>query len=126
VIHYKAKVYLREVTMLKVLLVSLLCSSLMFLNPTTATAGLMTVQDVTHRDGSLSEELIKNIDKPEVQKKLAGFGITPAEAKLRVAALSDKEIKDMINSKGSLQAGGDVIIGLTTVLLIIIIVLLIR
>lgn len=112
--------------MIKVLLVSFLCSSLAFLNPTTASAGLMTVQDVTHRDGSLSQEILKGIDNPEAQKQLAKFGITPEEAKQRVAALSDQEIRDMMNSKSSLQAGGDVIIGLTTVLLIVIIILLVR
>jgi hypothetical protein len=113
--------------MIKFLFTCVLCSSLALLTPTSASAGLMTVQDVTHRDASLSQELIKKIDKPEVQKKLAEFGITPTEAKQRVAALSNQEIQDMMNSKGARQAGGDgVVIGLTTVLLIVIIVLLVR
>ena len=111
--------------MTKIILVSLLCSSLAFLNPSAATAGLMTVQDVTQRSGKLSQEIIKKIDDPKVQEKLADFGISPKEAKERVAALSDNEIRDMMNSK-SVQAGGDVLIGLTTVLLIVIIVLLVR
>jgi hypothetical protein len=111
--------------MFKILFTCVLCSSLALFSPSSASASLMTVQDVTHRDGSLSQKLINGIDKPEVQKKLAAFGITPTEAKQRVAALSDHEIQDMMNSK-SVQAGGDVIIGLTTVLLIVIIVLLLR
>lgn len=96
------------------------------MNPTIAAAGLMTVQDVTRSNGTLSQEIIQKIDNPDVQKELQKFGIDPKEAKERVAALSDQEIRDMVNSKSSMQAGGDVIIGLTTVLLIIIIVLLLR
>ncbi len=104
----------------------MLCSSLTFLNPSIAKASLMTVQDVTQRNGKLSQEIIHKIETPEVQKKLAEFGISAKEAKQRVAALSDNEIRDMLNSKTQ-QAGGDVIaISLTTVLLIVIIVLLLR
>lgn len=111
---------------MKILLVSVLCSSLMFFSPVNTQAGLITVQDVTNRSENLSQKIISEIDKPDVQKRLAGFGITPQEAKDRVAALSNQEIQEMMNSKASLQAGGDVIIGLTTVLLIVIIVLLVR
>lgn len=110
--------------MIKSLIIVLLTSSMVVLNPALAKASLMTVQDVTQTNGTLSQQLVKKIDDPKVQKQLAKFGISPEEAKLRVAALSDREIRDLANSQ---QAGGDVvIISLTTILLIVIIVLLLR
>jgi hypothetical protein len=112
--------------MIKTLIVSSLSICMAFLNPSISYASLMTVRDVTHRGGTLSQQMATELEKPEAQARLAKYGISPAEARQRIAALSDQEIKDLMNSRTSAQAGGDIIIGLTTILLIVIIILLIR
>jgi hypothetical protein len=117
---------LRSAAMIRALIVGSLCISMAFLCPSTASAGLITVQEVTQRGGLLSQKILKEMESPEAQARIAELGISPDEARQRVAALSDHEIQEIVNSQAPVQAGGDIIIGLTTVLLIIIIILLIR
>lgn len=106
--------------------VTLLCFSMTFLNSVSGyAAGLITLHDLQQQN-RLATQALREIDRPEVQGQLAAFGITPEEAKSRLAALSDQEIRDLLGSQTGQKAGGDIVIGLTTVLLIIIIVLLLR
>lgn len=107
-------------------IVGLLVFSMTFLNSVSGyAAGLVTLQELQQQN-RLATQALRELDRPEVQSQLAAFGITPDEAKTRLAALSDQEIKDLVNSHTGQKAGGDIVIGLTTVLLIIIIVLLLR
>ena len=114
--------------MTKSVVVALLCFSMTFLNPSASLAGLITLQDLSQqRTGRLAQQAMNELDRPEAQARLAAFGITPDEAKMRIAALSEQELQDMANSATGQKAGGDVIvISLTTILLIIIIYLLLR
>lgn len=66
------------------------------------------------------------LDRTEVQSELVKRGVAPAEAKLRVASLSDFELQQVAGNVDNAPAGADVIvISLGTVLLVIIILLLI-
>lgn len=113
--------------MLRLFVIGLLTVSLGSLCPTPATATLMTLSELSQRQSPLAQRLLNEIDRPEVQSEITRLGLSPEEARQRVAALSDRELEDLAKGQGaSFQAGGDIIIGLTTVLLIIIIVLLIR
>ena len=112
--------------MIRAFMAMALCLSMAFMNPATAESGLMTVQEVTQRGSGLSRQILKELEKPDVQAKLQKHGISAAEAQLRVAALSDQEIRNLMTTGAAVQAGGDVVISLTAVLLIIIIVLLLR
>lgn len=87
-------------------------------------SGMITLQELQRN--SLSAQALRELDRPEAQAQLAAFGISPDEAKSRLAALSDQEIRDLMQSHTGQKAGGDLVISLTTVLLIIIIVLLLR
>lgn len=87
---------------------------------------MITLQEISAEAEGLSEQALRGLDNPDVQAQLAAFGIAPSEAKERLAALSDKELRDLIASQTGQQAGGDIIIGVTSILLIIIIILLIR
>lgn len=111
---------------MRTFIVGLLCFSMTFLNSVSGyAAGLVTLQELQQQN-RLATQAMRELDRPEVQAQLAAFGITPDEAKTRLAALSDQEIKDLVNSHTGQKAGGDIVIGLTTVLLIIIIILLLR
>jgi len=47
------------------------------------------------------------LDRADVQKQLQALGVDPAQAKARVASLTDREVK-MLNARiGQLPAGGD-------------------
>jgi hypothetical protein len=101
-----------------------MCFAMGFTSPATASTALMTVQDVTQPDGMLAQKLVKELDNPETREKVEKLGISAEEARERIAALSDQEIRDLTGNP--VQAGGDVVISLTAVLLIIIIILLIK
>jgi hypothetical protein len=111
--------------MKKSIVVALLCFSMTFFNSPSVMAAMITLQDLNQQN-KLATQALREIDRPEVQAQLAAFGISPEEAKTRLAALSDQEIKDLLGSHTGQKAGGDIVIGLTTVLLIIIIILLLR
>jgi len=75
------------------------------------------------------ERLRAFMDRPEVVEKLKAMGVTPDEAKARVAAMSDKEVHMIAGKLDMLPAGGRltnndllliVVIILAVVLLIIV------
>lgn len=112
--------------MTRFFVVTILVFSITFFNSAPGlAAGLITLQEL-QRGGTLSAQALREVDRPEVQAQLAAFGISPEEAKSRLAALSDQEIRDLIGSHTGQKAGGDLVISLTTVLLIIIIILLLK
>lgn len=55
--------------------------------------------------------LAELLDRPAVQAKLQELGIGAADAKTRVAALTDDEAAALANKIDSMPAGGDGIIG---------------
>ena len=67
------------------------------------------------------------LEREEVKSQLAKAGVSHQEASMRLAALSDFEVKNLASQIEAGQSGGDVIvISLTTVLLVIIILLLLK
>ncbi len=46
------------------------------------------------------------VDRTDVQKALRSLGVKPEEAKMRVDALTDNEVKTLANRIDSLPAGG--------------------
>jgi hypothetical protein len=111
--------------MLKALTAGTMIIAMAFMTPATASTGFVTVRQVT-QSGELGQKVLREMDKPETRAKLEKMGIDANEARTRLAALSDREIRDILGANAQVQAGGDIIIGLTTILLIIIIILLIR
>ena len=47
------------------------------------------------------------VDRAEVRAQLEAYGVRPAEAKARIAALSDEEAAQLAGQLESLPAGGD-------------------
>jgi len=66
-----------------------------------AQAGIVGTQAGTDR-----EHIAAVIDREEVRTRLAAYGVDPAEAKARVAALTDEEATRLASEMDSLAAGG--------------------
>jgi hypothetical protein len=93
-----------------------------------AHAGMIaTNQAVSDRARAENLSSVQNfLDRVEVQDELIKRGVSPEEAKQRVAGLSDFELQKVAGNIENAPAGADVIvISLGTVLLVILILLLI-
>jgi hypothetical protein len=113
--------------------VSTLASVLMFALPEVtysinAHAGMIPTSQAV-ADVSRTQNLKKVdtfLERAEVQRELVKRGVQPAEARARIASLSDFELQKIAGNIETAPAGADVIvISLTTLLLILIIVLLV-
>jgi hypothetical protein len=59
------------------------------------------------RDGAARERVLALFEREEVARGLESYGIDPAEARARIAALSDAEIARIAGRLDALPAGGD-------------------
>jgi hypothetical protein len=94
-----------------------------------AQAGMIsTATVVTNLNRVESQQTITQfLGRDDVKSQLAKAGVSSEEASMRLAALSDFEVKNLASQIQANQVGGDVlVIGLGTVLLVIIILLLLR
>ncbi|MDP2322410.1 MAG: PA2779 family protein [Gammaproteobacteria bacterium] len=90
----------------------------------TASAGVIGTQDYLSAETRASHLAGINaaLSRADVQAELVSLGVDPADAAVRVAALSDAELAQVSQHMQSLPAGGD---GLLAVIGIVFIVLLI-
>ncbi|QKT04606.1 PA2779 family protein [Ectothiorhodospiraceae bacterium 2226] len=90
----------------------------------TAMAGIVGTDTVLSDQAAAGERarLEALLDREEVQEKLVEYGVAPAEAAERVAALTDEEVLEIAQNIDELPAGGSV----TLLLLVIILILLLR
>ena len=98
-----------------VLIVSLLGMGL----PLSAQAGMLPTDSVT------KERIVGFLDRSDVRAQLESMGVNPADAKARVASMTDDEAAQLAAKIDNLPAGGDAAGALIGALLIIFIVLLI-
>jgi hypothetical protein len=98
-----------------VLIVSLLGIGL----PAPAQAGMLPTEAAT------KERILGFLDRGDVRAQLESLGVNPADAKARVASLSDDETAQLAGKIDNLPAGGDGFEALIGALLIVFIVLLI-
>ncbi len=59
------------------------------------------------------------LNKPEVRERLAKSGLSEKEAELRVASLSEAELKQLSTQMDQARAGGDILVAILLVVLII-------
>jgi hypothetical protein len=71
--------------------------------------------------GAARGRLLQALDREEAVKALAAYGVTPAEARARIAALSDAEAERLLAGLGQDPAGGSELIG-TLVLIAVLLV----
>ncbi|HXH65038.1 MAG TPA: PA2779 family protein [Mariprofundaceae bacterium] len=96
------------------------CSSLLIaaifalsLHIPVANAAMVSTAELAHSATKNADRarLSAFLDRADVQKQLQALGVDPAQAKSRVASLTDDEVK-MLNAKlNQLPAGGDGVIG---------------
>jgi hypothetical protein len=90
--------------------------------PLPASASLVTTEAAL---GGQRAYLNSVLDRTEVRAQLQAQGVSPADVKARVAALSDAEAAELAQRIQSLPAGGDalsVILGIAIVALIVLII----
>ena len=102
-----------------VVIVSLLGMGL----PLPAQAGMLPTEVVT--TAAAKDRVIGFLDRSDVRAQLESLGVNPADAKARIASLTDDETAQLAAKIDNLPAGGDAAGALIGALLIIFIVLLI-
>jgi hypothetical protein len=73
--------------------------------PVPALAGIVSTDAVVA--GAERERLAGLLDRGDVQARLQALGVDPADARARVAALSDEEAAQLAAQLDELPAGGD-------------------
>ncbi len=68
------------------------------------------------------ERVINFLDRADVQQQLVNLGVDPADARARVARMSDSEIAQLSANMDQQPAGGDSIVGIVLLLFIIFII----
>ncbi|MCG5548401.1 PA2779 family protein [Halorhodospira halochloris] len=96
--------------------------------PATALAGVVGTSEVVHENQASADRayLQQALEREEMQDLLAAQGVDLAEAEKRVAALSDEEVRELVERMDQQPVGAGVSVGATTILLVIIIWLLVR
>lgn len=89
-----------------------------FAVPVPALAGIVSTDAVAA--GAERERLTSLIDRHDVRERLQALGVDPANAKARVAALSDEEAAQLASQLDELPAGGaDVLVVALIVFLVL-------
>ncbi len=66
--------------------------------------------------------VIDFLERDDVRQALESYGVNPADAKSRVAALTDEEVASLNQQIGDLPAGGDSILGVLFAIFIILLI----
>ena len=98
--------------MLRRVMASLLILSLVV--PVPANAGMLPTGSVLER-----ERVTNLLERAEIRSQLQAFGVSPAQVKARVAALSDAEVADLAARIDDLPAGGASILGVALIVFLV-------
>ena len=109
-------------------LVAILCMSLLDIRPAMAGLAPSRASGVTAigsaRDGDM---LIvqRALENKVVAQKLRDYGVSPADAQLRLAGVSDQDLHTLASASRGLPSGGDAAGGLISLLVVVILVIII-
>ncbi len=87
--------------------------------PVPALAGIVSTDAVVA--GVERERLAGMLERSEVQERLLALGVDPANAKARVAALSDAEAAQLAAQLDELPAGGDILWAAVLIFLVLLV-----
>jgi hypothetical protein len=87
--------------------------------PLPALAGIVNTDAVVA--GAERERLAGMLERSEVQERLQALGVDPANAKARVAALSDAEAAQLAAQLDELPAGGDILWAAVLIFLVLLV-----
>ena len=96
----------------KRLFVAALLGAFTFVGFTQTVQAAMIGTEQIHAAGNASQDRARvaaALERPDVVRQLETMGVSPADAKARVAALSDEEVATLAGKVDSLPAGGDVL-----------------
>ena len=68
------------------------------------------------------DRVVTLLERADVRAQLEAVGVSPAQVKARVAALSDEEIAQLVGQIDRLPAGGDGIIGAIVLIFIVLLI----
>ena len=89
----------------------------------TAQAGMVsTGQVAAQASPDQRAHVIDFLEREDVRQALESYGVNPADAKSRVAALTDEEIASLNQQIGDLPAGGDSVLGILFAIFIILLI----
>ncbi len=88
-----------------------------------AFAGLIATDQVLSHEQTIPERarIASFLDRTDVLAQLQSLGVTPAEAKARVYALTDEEAHQLAGKLDEFPAGGDILSLLFTVFVILLV-----
>ena len=94
--------------------------------PLPALAGIVSTDTAVvgaerERLASLLERLASLLERSEVQERLLVLGVDPANARARVAALSDAEAAQLAAQLDELPAGGDILVAAVLIFLVLLV-----
>jgi hypothetical protein len=87
--------------------------------PLPALAGIVSTDTVLA--GAERERFAGMLERSEVQERLQTLGVDPANAKARVAALSDAEAAQLAAQLDELPAGGDILVAAVLIFLVLLV-----
>jgi hypothetical protein len=91
--------------------------------PTVKASVIDTSSYLQSQDDSFRTEMQALLSRDDVQKQLVALGVNPADARDRVAALTDQELKQLQDRINELPAGGDAFLAVLGAVLVVLIVL---
>lgn len=93
--------------------------------PRTANAAMISTGQAVSRLSHDAErkKIAEFVNRSDVKTQLIKYGVNPAEASMRLASLSDKEVKNLSAQIDSSTAGGDPIVGVLSLVLIILLII---
>jgi hypothetical protein len=91
--------------------------------PLPAQAGMLSTEAALA--GDTKERIVSFLERTDVRAQLESLGVNPADARARVASLSDAEAAQLASQIDSLPAGADAVGTLVWALVVVFIVLLI-
>ena len=111
--------------MTRMLTILVMAASLISLRPAVtyaATSPMYNLSELRREsgqaDGNLARKALANLEDPKALAMLEKMGISKAEARQRIAGLSDAEIERVVNGQ-EIRAGGDILYLVLMVVLII-------
>ena len=98
------------------------------ISPATAALAPSRVSGTTAITSARSADLVvvqRMLENRVVAQKLKDYGVTPSEAQLKVASMSDQDLHTLATASRGLPSGGDDLGVIVTLLVIVILVILI-
>lgn len=89
----------------------------------TAQAGMVTTEQIAAQTSpDQRTRVISFLEREDVRKALESYGVSSADAKARVAAMTDDEIASLNQKIDQLPAGGDSVLGILFAIFLILLI----